>query len=191
MAYSERIGRSKLNVFRDGFRFFYTIIELALMYCPFRIFGATALFCVLAAILIGLYPLEYYLRNQGFLEWMIYRFLLCSLLGSFAITLLVFGAICEKLLDILIGKRPEPTFLMGITSGLLSNRWIWAVAGLLTCASFAMVSPGLKQLFTTGRVQMHWSRAVVGSFGIFSAFQISIGAMCFRLLEMVEKSRKT
>lgn len=191
MPYSERIGRSKLSVFRDGFRFFYTIIELALMYCPFRIFGATALFCVLAGILIGLYPLEYYLTNQGFLEWMIYRFLLCSLLGSFAITLLVFGTICEKLLDILIGKRPEPTFLMGITSGLLSNRWIWAVAGLLTCASFALVSPGLKQLFTTGRVQMHWSRAVVGSFGIFSAFQISIGAICFRLLEMVEKSRKT
>lgn len=57
--YTERVGRSKLNVVEDGMRFLRTIIWTALTYNPVRILGGlgvgmVALAALLAAILIGM-----------------------------------------------------------------------------------------------------------------------------------------
>jgi glycosyltransferase involved in cell wall biosynthesis len=59
ITYTERMGRSKLSVVRDGLRFLQTIIWTALYYNPARILGSfgLALFgisAVIAAILIGM-----------------------------------------------------------------------------------------------------------------------------------------
>ena len=52
--YSERAGRSKLSVVRDGIRFAQSIVWTALHYNPVRPLGLVGLFCVILAILIGL-----------------------------------------------------------------------------------------------------------------------------------------
>ncbi|HID88136.1 MAG TPA: glycosyltransferase family 2 protein [Anaerolineae bacterium] len=51
--YTERVGRSKLNVVRDGMRFFSTIVWTALNYNPVRILGGIGLFLLLVTGLIG------------------------------------------------------------------------------------------------------------------------------------------
>ncbi len=53
--YKERMGRSKLNVVRDGLRFFSTIIWTALTYNPVRILGGIGALFILLAIMIGGY----------------------------------------------------------------------------------------------------------------------------------------
>lgn len=52
--YSERVGRSKLSVVRDGSLFLQSIIWTALTYNPVRILGLIGLGGIVAAVLVGL-----------------------------------------------------------------------------------------------------------------------------------------
>jgi hypothetical protein len=54
ITYSERVGRSKLSVVRDGWRFLNSIVWTALSYNPVRILGALGLAGVGLALLVGL-----------------------------------------------------------------------------------------------------------------------------------------
>lgn len=60
MPYKERIGRSKLSVIKDGFRFLYTILFSACCYAPLKtMLGASAIVTVLTAMLAwGIYLLH-------------------------------------------------------------------------------------------------------------------------------------
>lgn len=51
--YSERVGRSKLSVVRDGYRFGHSIIWTALAYNPVRPLGIIGLACLVLALLVG------------------------------------------------------------------------------------------------------------------------------------------
>ena len=82
MPYAERVGESKLRLLRDGVRFFLAIGDAVLLYHPSRVFGLGILFSVMAGALMGMYPIEFYLRNHRLEEWMIYRLLLCGFLLS-------------------------------------------------------------------------------------------------------------
>lgn len=52
--YSERVGRSKLSVIRDGTRFFQSMVWTVLGYNPVRVLGILGLAGVVPAVLIGL-----------------------------------------------------------------------------------------------------------------------------------------
>ncbi|WP_026369870.1 glycosyltransferase family 2 protein [Kallotenue papyrolyticum] len=51
--YKERLGRSKLSVVRDGFRFLHAIIWTTLTYNPVRIFGGMGLLLFVAGLILG------------------------------------------------------------------------------------------------------------------------------------------
>jgi glycosyltransferase involved in cell wall biosynthesis len=55
IAYSERVGRSKLSVVHDGMRFLNSILMTALTYNPTRLFGLTGFGLVILGILSGLW----------------------------------------------------------------------------------------------------------------------------------------
>lgn len=61
--YSERQGRSKLSVVRDGVRFAQSIVWTALTYNPVRQLGMIGLACIAVAFLVGIWILA--LRLQG------------------------------------------------------------------------------------------------------------------------------
>jgi hypothetical protein len=52
--YQERVGRSKLNVIRDGMRFLETMVWTAMTYNPVRILGLIGLAGIVFAVLVGL-----------------------------------------------------------------------------------------------------------------------------------------
>lgn len=52
--YKERLGRSKLNVVRDGLRFLQTILWTAMYYNPVRILGGIGVICISIAAFIAL-----------------------------------------------------------------------------------------------------------------------------------------
>ena len=54
ITYSERAGRSKLSVVKDGWRFLSTIIGTAFAYNPVRILGGAGALLVLLALIIGI-----------------------------------------------------------------------------------------------------------------------------------------
>lgn len=86
--YSERIGRSKLSVVRDGMRFGQSIVWTALNYNPARIFGLTG-FVFLGIAALAAFVLVYY-RAQGVQT--------VSALGAFALYTAVVLAIAGVLL---------------------------------------------------------------------------------------------
>lgn len=51
--YQERVGRSKLNIFRDGVRFLETMVWTAMTYNPVRILGLAGLTGMVVAALVG------------------------------------------------------------------------------------------------------------------------------------------
>jgi hypothetical protein len=77
--YSERLGRSKLSIVRDGTRFLTTIISTSLEYNPSRVLGVIGLAALVLAGAIGLWIAN--LRLQGITQ--------LGVAGTFA----VFGAL--------------------------------------------------------------------------------------------------
>jgi hypothetical protein len=106
MSYSERIGRSKLSVVKDGVRFLQTILAGVLCYRPDKIFLTGVTLCVLAILVLGLHPLEHF-RNTGSLEeWMIYRFAACSVAGLTALSLLYATAVINRMAELGLARKP-------------------------------------------------------------------------------------
>ncbi|MEP6962535.1 MAG: glycosyltransferase family 2 protein, partial [Acidobacteriota bacterium] len=74
MPYHERVGESKLRVIKDGLRFLRVILVTALLYRPSRPITLVGLVTGLAAALMMISPLLFYVQHHLLEEWMIYRF---------------------------------------------------------------------------------------------------------------------
>ena len=111
----------------------------------------------------GLYPVEFYWRNQSLEEWMIYRLLLCGLLFSSAFTLMSAGALAEQILS-LVHHRRHTSFLAHLYDRLLDRRRAWLLAVVAALTAIVLVWPGLLQYAQTSRVTIHWSRPIAAVF---------------------------
>ena len=180
MPYAERVGESKLRVLRDGVRFLLSIRDAVLLFQPSRIFGFSAAFCVITGLLWGLFPVEFYLRNQRLEEWMIYRLLLCGFLFTSAFSLLCVGVLSDQVLS-LVYQRRQSTFLSGLFDRLLNRSRLLVIAGLAAGAGVLLVWPGLLEYVRTGHVTLHWSRPVVAVF----LFQLALFAVLHAVLQKV------
>jgi glycosyltransferase involved in cell wall biosynthesis len=93
ISYEERVGRSKLNVMRDGVRFLETIIWTAMTYNPVRILGLAGLVGIGAAILVGVALLVYRLQGVTTLgpigTYAVFAAVVCGAAGT---SLFVLGA---------------------------------------------------------------------------------------------------
>src|SRR5581483_2483871 len=84
IAYSERIGRSKLSVVRDGMRFTNTMVWTTMTYNPVRLWGALGLAMSGVAAILAIVLL---------LDWLTGNALLKALTPFAAFALLVFGVL--------------------------------------------------------------------------------------------------
>jgi hypothetical protein len=180
MPYAERVGESKLHVLRDGIRFLIAIMNALLLYRPSRVFGVLAGLCVLIAVMWGLYPLEFYWRNQRLEEWMIYRVLLCALLGICAFTFLGAGALADQILGLVYPRRWK-TFLGQCSDWAFSGGALLPASVVAAGAGLALLWPGLTEYALTGHTTLHWSRAIVA---VYLA-QVSMLAGVFTILRRV------
>jgi glycosyltransferase involved in cell wall biosynthesis len=180
MAYAERVGESKLHVLRDGVRFLVAIMNALLLYRPSRIFGVLSAVCILVALAWGMYPLEFYFRNQRLEEWMIYRVLLCAFLGTCAFTFTGAGVLSEQILS-LVYRRRWRTFFGQWSEKLFSDGVLAAFVVLSIVAAVICVWPGLKDYVATGHTTLHWSRAIVAVYLV----QLSVLAGVMMILRRV------
>jgi glycosyltransferase involved in cell wall biosynthesis len=176
MAYSERVGESKLHVLRDGVRFLVAILSALLLFRPNRLFNlAAVLFLAVAAGWI-LYPAEFYLRNRRLEEWMIYRVLLCNLLLTGAFVFLAGGVLADRILT-LVYRRRTRWFLDAVLASLFSTRNLVVAAVVATVGAFALVMPGLVEYALTAQTALHWSRAIVAALLLQIAFVAVVSAI--------------
>ncbi len=184
MRYEERIGTSKLNVLRDGLRFVKAILEGVLCYRPEKIFLLAFAFCMTLTVLFAASPTEFYIQNRWLEEWMIYRFAVCSFLGSLGLLLLLATALCNQMARF-SRRRPDGNsfWATGIRSLVFGWR-LTAILAVFTGCSVGFLWPGLLQWVTTGQVTLHWSRLLAGAFCLLSAFQTGVFAVLLQIVEL-------
>jgi glycosyltransferase involved in cell wall biosynthesis len=140
--YSERVGRSKLSVIRDGRIFMQSMLWTALSYNPVRILGLLGLGGLGISGLVFLWIL--YLRSQGVLTlapWGVAALFLALIAAVTGVNLLALG-ITFNYLVALFYKKPIRQGLFGkpIFKNPLDRHFGWmGLAGMLAGPAIALV----------------------------------------------------
>ncbi len=171
MPYRQRVGQSKLRVVSDGVRFARVILHDVLCYRPERLFLMAFAVCLVVGMLWAAYPLEYYIANRRVEEWMIYRFLVCGLLGSAGYQLLAGTALAHRMARFGPPRQTTDSFWPVLVAKFFEGWPLVAFITVCTAASLGVLWPGLAEYAATGHVHMHWSRLVTGTFGLVVAPQ--------------------
>ncbi|AGA28140.1 glycosyltransferase family 2 protein [Singulisphaera acidiphila] len=174
MRYEERIGTSKLSVLKDGVRFLRTIFEGVLCYRPERLFLMAFSACLLLGLVLAANPVEYYAHNRRIEEWMIYRFVACFMLGSAGFMLLAAAVLANRMSALGPKRRDGDSFWMSAVIHCFAWKPLLIFAGLSVLGSLVLLAPGIWMFVTSGRITLHWSRIMVGAFGLMVAFQALI-----------------
>lgn len=198
MPYEERVGRSKLSVVKDGFRFLGIILDTAITYRPLVFFGTGAALLTLFAVwalasrwTAEAAPLPFYLANARLEDWMIFRVALAALLLSTAAFLVALGTVAQSLVGI-INQETRPRPLEALTDAIVGKRFVWW-GSLALLLSVAINRRLLVSYFTTGHIPNEfWVFPVVGGLcALVGAELIAFGLVgrIIRLLSERERSR--
>ncbi len=182
--YAERVGRSKLSVVRDGFRFTNTIVWTALTYNPVRILGMLSLGMVGLAILIGLYVLA--LRIAGITQLnsrQVYLLFAAVVLALVGISLFSLGAMFNYLVA-LFHKHPVRQGLFGkpIFDPPLDRHFGWM--GIVSALAGLVVSVVALVLAENGwEITRLWFYLMISALLILVGVQLMIAWIVMRILE--------
>jgi hypothetical protein len=184
MSYQERIGRSKLNVLRDGVRFLRAIGAGVLSYSPERPFLAGFVLCAFGIAMLAAAPTEFYLANRRLEEWMVYRFVVCYVLASFGLLFLLATALVHRM-AILTPRRSEAIgFWPSVVAAVFSGRFLYVTVVILAGVGGCFLWPGLVEYASTRHVSLHWSRLLAGAFSLSAAFQVVIFSLLLNVISV-------
>ncbi len=163
MPYAERVGRSKLRVIRDGFRFLGVILGAAayvrISRLTLPLIGAMGL----VSLLLVLAPADLYLAQRRLEEWMFYRLALSGMLATMAVSILCGTIVTEHVSALALmryeGFDPKTRGLWRYEF-LKTLLWVTLAAGLI---GLGLNWSGFREYFATGQVHLHWSRVLLGA----------------------------
>lgn len=187
--YAERVGESKLSVFRDGQRFMRVLFEIALSYRPFPFFGGLGLGCLAVGVAYGITPAYASLVEGATLaNDSIYR--VSTVVVSFVAGLVLIGTglLAERATAIVHIRRTRPTWVHRALDVVLL-RHPFVVSFLALFGAIAVTYRSLVSYLSSGRIEEHWIHVVVGGyFAMTAAVLFSFGWMK-RILEMLAERR--
>jgi hypothetical protein len=146
---------------------------------------------LMLVLLMALHPVEHYFSTQRVEEWMIYRFVVCHVLGSFALLLLLATALSNEMATFGPRRREATPFWPAFVSVLLRWPTVGILMGTLSAASLVLLWPGIVEFVGTGKVHMHWSRLIAGAFTVFSAAQTAVFALLMKVISIWQRERDT
>jgi glycosyltransferase involved in cell wall biosynthesis len=182
--YSERQGRSKLSVVRDGMRFARSIVWTALTYNPVRQLGIIGLACIAIAALVAAWIVAQ--RLQGVVTlgpWGVFALFAGAVLGVVGVSLFILGAMFNYLVAIFY-HQPIRQGLFGkpIFKTPLDRRFWWM--GLATIATGILVAVVSLALGLRGwPLARLWLWQLLGAMSILVGVQLVIGWFIMRVLE--------
>ena len=179
--YSERVGRSKLSVVRDGTVFLQSIVWTVLCYNPVRIFGMLGLLGLLIAALVGVSIVAARLSGVTTLNPWITAALFLALVASTAgVSIFALGATFNYLVAI-FHKRPIQQGLFGkpIFTPPLDHQFGWmGILSILTGLILAIVV-----LLLGWDVTRLWLYLLGSTMLVLVGIQLSISWLLMRVLE--------
>ena len=129
-------------------------------------------------------PSEFYFKNRILEEWMIYRFAVCYLLGSFCLLLLLAVALANHMAFFSPRRSEANTFWASVITSLLRGPGLIAIVVFLMIFALFFLWPGITEYLSKGTVHLHWSRLLAGSFSIYSMLQIGVFYVLIRVVEI-------
>jgi glycosyltransferase involved in cell wall biosynthesis len=168
--YSERVGRSKLSVFRDGSLFLQSMIWTALTYNPVRILGIVGLGGIAAALLVGLGLVIARISGVSSLgPWgvaAVYGALVSGVLG---VSIYALGVTFNYLVS-LFHRRPVRQGLLGKPMLKTPAEWRFGWIGLLSLIAGVLLAAGSLVMGLQG-----WEIARLWLYLLASAMLVLIG----------------
>ncbi len=187
MTYSERVGRSKLSVVRDGLRFALTIVDAALVARPSRIILPVFGILVLATIGMMVHPVSRYFAEGHLADWMIYRAVAALLSVTLGMLLLAATAVADEIIEIALPRPARRGALQRWIGKLFETRVAMPmIAGCLGIATVLCAS-GFWQYFTTGEVFIHWWRVIASSSLVTMACIVAVTWLMLRIMSLLKK----
>ena len=185
MPYQDRIGRSKLNVGRDGLRFLKVILDTAFLYRPARPLAILGVACLGVSCSLMIMPTLYYLDHHSVLEWMIYRFVVSQLTGVTAFLLLSASYLTDRMVQIVLSESPSNESSQNRIGRFLSRRVFWLVPMSLVLIGVILVMPSFLELVRTGSTYEHWSRFIAMSFVVSLAVVLVVTLAIDYVLDLI------
>ncbi len=184
ITYRERIGRSKLRLLADGWRFLRVILADVLCYRPERLFFLGFGLCLAIGVLLAAYPVEFYLLNRSVEEWMIYRFMVCGWVGSVGYQFLIAAALADRLAGLGPRRGATGSFGASLAAAFFAGRGVWLLAAALAGISAWLLWPAVVQYLTTRQVTLHWSRFMTAVFGLLVVAQSLVAGVLMRVITL-------
>jgi len=186
--YSERAGRSKLNVVRDGVRFAQSIVWTALTYNPVRLLGLIGLTCLALTAAVVLWIVAQ--RVQGITAlsaWGVFALFMAAVLGVAGVNLFLLGVMFNYLVAIFY-KRPIRQGLFGrplFQPPLDRHFWWLGLLALAVGGALAIVSLTLSlQGWPLTRL---WLWQLGAAMSAIVGIQLVIGWFIMRVLEELSR----
>jgi glycosyltransferase involved in cell wall biosynthesis len=183
--YKERIGRSKLNVVRDGVRFTNSIVWTVLSYNPVRVFGLLGMGLIGLAFLFGgrllIERVQGITQLDAFGVFSVYALLVLSVSG---VSLFVLGVTFNYLIS-LLQNRPVRQGLFGkpMFKVPLEQRFGWL--GLI--AMIGGIAIGGVIWLTGYPIERLWLYLLISALLILSGLQLIIAWLLVKVLREVKQ----
>jgi glycosyltransferase involved in cell wall biosynthesis len=159
--YHERVGDSKLSVIVDGLRFLTSILGIALMYDPMKLFGPAGLLLLAGAFGLGIEPVRVYLATGAVADRFVPALIGVLALASGGINIAAFGVMASFIIERTAGVRARRGILGRAMCRHTVKRLGWASAIVMTAGIAALYRP--IHLAATG-APVHWSFWLAGAF---------------------------
>ena len=189
--YDNRVGRSKLHIVSDGFRFLNIIIRTARLYNPLKFFGVVGLALLAIGCFLSVEPITYYLDVRRVEDTEIYRLVTIMVLFVTGINVMVFGAFANHILEIVRGKTLAQSSLLG--KYVLNRRTIGRSGLLGTILMVGAVSLNYQALYeyiTSGYIFVHWVYVLTGATLFLVGLQLLMGSILVGILQEINERQK-
>ena len=189
--YDNRVGRSKLHIVSDGFRFLNIIIRTARLYNPLKFFGVVGLALLATGCFLSVEPITYYLDVRRVEDTEIYRLVTIMVLFVTGINVMVFGAFANHILEIVRGKTLAQSSLLG--KYVLNRRTIGRSGLLGTILMVGAVSLNYQALYeyvTSGYIFVHWVYVLTGATLFLVGLQLLMGSILVGILQEINERQK-
>ncbi len=187
--YSERVGRSKLSVLKDGQRFLKVLTETALSYRPFRFFGAIGLVFLAIAVAYGIGPVRLLVAGERLGDRMIYRVLTIVCLTAAGLSLVITGLVAEEATAIIHGRRKLLHPVHRACAAFFMSRPV-TLGLLLVLSALWLDRHAIAQYLRHFEIEEHWIVVVGGGLMVLVAIQLFSFAALRRILTMLAERHR-
>ncbi|MCK6682773.1 MAG: glycosyltransferase family 2 protein [Thermoanaerobaculia bacterium] len=164
MPYSERAGKSKLRVLKDGARFLHSILEAALLYRGDRLLLAASGLCLALAAALMMRPVLRYAGTASLEEWMVYRFIVSNMLGCIGLVGVLGAYVAARVIRLSLYPERPPSHALRLGDWLFRRPSGLVLSALAATLATLLVYPAAVDLLTTGHTLAHWSRFITAAF---------------------------